>query len=180
MADEESANTLSVVPMEHFDPGLRAAIIALCTRAFAQDFGNLFGFVPDSRHLLAYHDGVLIGHACWETRQLQPEGRLPLRTGYVNAVAVKPALHGHCVGSVIIARVNAALQRYDLGGLSTPRVSYYTRLGWERWTGPTAARSTDGLVPTPDDTVMLLRTPTTPPLDTTTLLIADWRVGQPW
>ena len=63
---------------------------------------------------------------------------------------------------------------------STRRASFYARLGWERWRGPTAMRADDGLVPTPDDTVMILRTPTTPALDTAALLIADYRAGQPW
>jgi len=87
---------------------------------------------------------------------------------------------GHGVGSAVIGRVIAEIQPYALGGLSMPRVSFYERLGWERWRGPTAMRVGDELVPTPDDTVMILRTPTTPPLDIATLLIADYRDGQAW
>lgn len=72
------------------------------------------------------------------------------------------------------------IQGFDLGGLSTPRVAFYARLGWERWRGPTAVQAKDGIVPTPDDTVMIWRTPKTPALDTTTLLVAEPRGGQPW
>lgn len=171
---------LSIVPTNALSGPTRDAIVAMCTRAFERDFGSLFGFVTDSMHLLVYQQGALIGHACWATRSLQPEGYAPLRSAYVDAVAVDPAFQGHGVGSVVIERLIAAIQTYDLGGLSTQRVSFYARLGWERWHGPTAMRTADGLVSTPDDTVMILRTPTTPLLDTGTLLVADYRGGQAW
>lgn len=171
---------LSVIPTGRLAPETRDVIVAMCTRAFDQDFGNLFDFVTDSLHVLAYAEGALIGHACWATRRLQPEGRTALHAAYVDAVATDPAYQGRGVGSAVIRRVIGEIRPYDLGGLSTRRVSFYARLGWERWRGPTAMRTDDGLVPTPDDTVMVLRTPTTPALDTATLLIADYRAGQAW
>jgi len=171
---------LAVIPTGALTRSSRDAIVAMCTRAFDQDFTNLFDFVTDSMHVLAYRDGAPIGHACWATRWLEPAGHAPLRTAYVDAVATDPAFQGRGVGSAVIERLIAEIQLYDLGGLSTPRVTFYERLGWERWRGPTAMRTDDGLVPTPDDTVMILRTPTTPPLDTTTLLVADYRAGQTW
>jgi aminoglycoside 2'-N-acetyltransferase I len=158
----------------------RDAIVAMCTRAFDRDFSSLFHFVTDSTHILAYQGGALIGHACWGVRWLQPEGHAPLRTAYVDAIATDPAFQGCGVGSAVIARLDAEIHSYDLGGLSTQGVAFYARLGWERWHGPTAMRAEDGLVPTPDDSVMILRTPTMPPLDTATLLIADYRGGQAW
>lgn len=171
---------LSVVPTATLTRAMREAIVAICTQAFAQDFGALFDFVTDSMHVLARRDGALIGHACWATRHLQPAGYVPLRTAYVDAVATDPADQGCGVGSAVIGRLVAEIQPYALGGLSTPRVAFYERLGWERWRGPTAMRVADELVTTPDDTVMILRTPITPPLDTATLLIADYRGGHAW
>ncbi len=175
-----AALALSVVPTRDLSPAVRAEIVALCTRAFGQDFGNLFDFVTDSMHVLAHRDGALVGHACWAIRRLEPAGVGPLETAYVDAVATEPAVQGQGIGSAVIGRLNAQIHAYPLGGLSTGRVTFYARLGWERWQGPTAVRAATGLIPTPDDTVMILRTPTTPPLDTTALLIADWRDGQPW
>ena len=171
---------LSIAPTHDLTGPTRDAIVAMCTRAFDQDFGNLFDFVTASMHVLAYQGGTLIGHACWATRWLQPEGCAPLRTAYVDAVATDPAFQGRGVGSAVIARLIAEIQPFDLGGLSTQRVAFYARLGWERWHGPTAMRTPDGLVPTPDDTVMILRTPATPPLDTGALLVAEYRGGQAW
>jgi aminoglycoside 2'-N-acetyltransferase I len=177
---EMAALTLSVVPTRDLSPTMQATIVGLCTRAFDRDFGNLFDFVTDSMHVLAHRDGVLVGHACWATRRLEPQGAGPLEIAYVDAVATEPVVQGRGIGSAVIGRLNAAIQVYPLGGLSTPRVAFYARLGWERWPGPTAVRAATGLIPTPDDTVMILRTLSTPPLDTSALLIADWRDGQPW
>ena len=42
----------------------------------------------------------------------------------------------------------SALDDYDVACLDTERVSFYERLGWERWRGPLAGRSDDGLIPT--------------------------------
>ncbi len=46
------------------------------------------------------------------------------------------------------------------------------------WLGSTAMSAASELAPTPDDTMMILRTPTTPLLDTATLLIADHHISQ--
>ena len=171
---------LSVVPTRSLSPIVKSTIVALCTRAFDQDFSNLFDFVTDSMHVLAHRGNVLVSHACWAMRRLEPEGYGPLAAAYVDAVATEPEFQGHGIGSAVIARLNAEIQVYPLGGLSTQRVAFYERLGWKRWHGPTAVRSVTGLIPTPDENVMIFCTLSTPPLDTTRLLIADWRDGQPW
>ena len=52
----------------------RAAIVALCERAFQSDFSILFELVersPESWHVLARTGGALIGHATWYPRRLQ-------------------------------------------------------------------------------------------------------------
>jgi aminoglycoside 2'-N-acetyltransferase I len=181
--DEDASRNvpeLSIVSTKDLSRAARKSIVLLCTRAFDRDFTDLFTFVVGSMHVLVHRDRMLIGRACWATRWLQPEGYTSLRTAYVDAVATDPAVQGRGVGSAIILRLMREIQHYDLGGLSTPRVSFYARLGWERWHGPTAMQTENGLIPTPDDTVMVLRTRTTPPLDTTTRLIVDYRAGQAW
>jgi aminoglycoside 2'-N-acetyltransferase I len=178
--DGGAALVLSIVPTRDLSLPTKAEIVALCTRAFDRDFGNLFDFVSDSLHVLAHQGNVLVGHACWAMRRLQPEGHDALNAAYVDAVATAPAYQRHGIGSAVIGRLNREIRPYALGGLSTQRVSFYQRLGWERWSGPTAVRAATGLIPTPEDTVMILRTPVTPSLDISTLLIADWRDGDPW
>jgi hypothetical protein len=71
------APQLTVAPTSALDAADKAAIVAVCTRAFAEDFSSLFDLVEDARHVLAHLDGRLVGHACWATRWLQPAGCPP-------------------------------------------------------------------------------------------------------
>ena len=162
----------------------RREVVDLCTRAFNQSFENLFELIGegnDTWHVLTRLEGKLVSHTTWSPRLLQPEGFAPLRAAYIDAVATDPALHGQGLGSLTMQRLAKEIRAYQLGGLSTDRPSFYERLGWERWHGPLAMRSPEGqLVPTPGETVLILRTPNTPPLDTQALLIAEWRPEQPW
>jgi aminoglycoside 2'-N-acetyltransferase I len=180
----------TVVRTEDLGEDERAAIIALCNDAFAaydepSDFRLLFQLVPPgSTHVLMRLAGQLAGHACWETRWLQPGDRPPLRTAYVEAVCVAPAHQGRGLGSALMERVAAEIVEcgdFELAALSPARPSFYRRLGWEPWIGPLAIRSEQGLDPTPDDEcVLILRLPRTPDLDLTALLTAEWRPGEPW
>ncbi len=162
----------------------RREVVDLCTSAFNHSFENLFDLIgegSDTWHVLLRLDGKLVSHAVWSPRLLQPEGLAPLRTAYVDAVATDPALQGQGLGSLTMQRLAEEIGIYQLGGLSTDRPTFYERLGWERWRGPLAMRSPEGqLVPTPGETVLILRTSNTPPLDTQALLIAEWRPEQPW
>jgi aminoglycoside 2'-N-acetyltransferase I len=174
-----------VVPTAALDAATRAAIIALCNRAFAHDpahdFTTLFDFVTGSMHVLAYEGDVLVAHACWADRWIQPEGLPPLRTAYVDAVATQPARQGRGIGAAVMERLAREAAGYQLQALSTDSAAgFYERLGWERWQGPTAGRTPEGLRPTPDVVVLIRRTATTPTLDLTARLIADDRGGQPW
>lgn len=158
-------------------------VVDLCTRAFGQSFEGLFSYLDpqENWHVLARLDGLLVSHASCSQRWLQPEGYEPLRVAYVDAVATEPALQGRGLGSLVMQRLAEEIRGYPLGGLATERPSFYERLGWERWRGSLAVRQPDGqLLPTPGETVLILRTPRTPPLDLAGLLVADWRPDQPW
>ena len=158
----------------------RSAIIALCEVAFDEPFEQLFDLLPGSRHLLVYADGRLISHACWVTRWLQPAGLPPLRTAYVEAVATHPERQGHGYGTLVMRRIAQEIAAYDLGGLSPTEARFYARLRWEDWRGPTAIRVADGILPTPGEGIMILRTPQTPPLDLDAPISAEWREGELW
>src|SRR5579864_3230979 len=93
---------LTIAPTGALEPSVKAAIVDVCTRAFAEDFSSLFDLVEDAQHVLANQEGRLVGHACWTTRWLQPEGCPPLRTAYVDAVAVDPACQGRGLGSAML------------------------------------------------------------------------------
>jgi aminoglycoside 2'-N-acetyltransferase I len=70
---------------------------------------------------------------------------------------------------------------YDIGCLQTDIPGFYERLDWELWRGPLAGRGVDGLIPTPEQTgVMVLRLPTTPSLDFDALLTIEQQQYRIW
>ena len=69
---------------------------------------------------------------------------------------------------------------YELAGLSPATEGLYARLGWRYWRGALSIRTETGLIPTPDEQIMFLRLPNTPPLDDTLPLSAEWRPGEVW
>jgi aminoglycoside 2'-N-acetyltransferase I len=169
-----------VASAEELAPSDKQQIVRLCSEAFDEDFGNMFRLLPGSTHVLVRVEGDLASHACWVTRWLQPEGLRALRTAYVEAVATDPSHQGKGLGSFVMMRLAEKIGGYELGALSPARVSFYERLGWEMWRGPTAIRTRGGLLPTAGEEVMVLRTPRTPALDASTLITAEWRKGELW
>ncbi len=165
---------LDVVACDSLSAADRTEIIALCTAVFAEDFARLFELLPGSRHV------VLVGHACWVTRWLQPTGSPPLRTAYVEAVATRTDRQGQGLGRTVMARVASEIAGYTLGALSPAHPRFYEHLGWEHWCGPTAIRLTDRLLPTPGEEIMILRMAQTPPLDLDAPITAEWRTGELW
>lgn len=175
-----SSVSVKIHAAEELDPNASAAIIALCEAAFAEPFDRLFALLPGSRHVLVYDAGVLVSHACWVTRWLQPAGRPALRTAYIEAVATLPARQRQGYGKIVMARIVEETTTRDFRALSPAEPGFYERLGWEHWRGPTAIRTTADPLPTPEDAIMILRTAQTPPLDLDAAITAEWREGELW
>jgi aminoglycoside 2'-N-acetyltransferase I len=134
-------------------------------------------------HLVAEADRRIVGHAAVVERWLEVGGR-PLRTGYVEAVAVEPPLQGRGVGRSLMDVAGAhILKHFELGALGTGEHGFYERLGWRTWQGPSGVRLPSGeLRPTPDEDgyILVLPTPSSPPLDWTAPISCDWREGDVW
>ena len=156
---------LAVVPADALSPAMRSAIVAVCTDALQSDCGTLFEYLSGSKHVLASIDGGLVGHACWATRSLAPAAREPLRTAWVDAVVVAPHMQRRGIGTAVMRRLAEETEDFELRGLGTEEMAFYERLGWERWHGPTRGVHHDPL-----DTLMILRTDRTPPLDPTGII----------
>ena len=174
---------LRTLRTRELDEATRAAVVRLCIDAHQEgDFENLFSYLPpDGLHVLAELGDELVGHAVVTTRWLQPLDRPLLRTAYVDAVSTAPAHQQQGIGSAVMTQLASAIGDYDVACLETDRVSFYERLGWEEWRGPLAGRSDDGLIPTPDQTgVMILRLPRTPELDSETLLTIEVQPARIW
>ena len=153
---------LEVVHRSSLGTDGRGTIIELCSDALKVDCQDLFGFLSaDSSHVLASIDGRLIGHACWATRQLQVDDDEPLETAWIDTVVVAPDAQRHGVGSAVMRHVAEMTAGFDLGALGTEQMPFFERLGWEPWLGPTS-----GVLHDPLDTLMVLRTATTPSVDT--------------
>jgi len=133
-------------------------------------------------HVVLDLDGEIVAHASVVERWLHVGG-VPLRTGYVEAVATAPDRQGSGFGTLVMADVGEIIRAgFELGGLGTGAQHFYERIGWRVWTGPTFVRAPGGDRATPDDDgfVMVLRTPSTPRLDETAPISCDWRPGDVW
>ncbi len=171
---------IAITSSESLAPAKRAAVIALCNEAYEEDIEPLFATFVYPMHVLAYLGDVLVSHAMWVTRWLQVDAQPLMRTAYVEMVATAPAHQGRGFGTAVMQRLAAEIRDFDLGGLSTGSVGFYARLGWEPWRGPLSIRTDTGLLPTPDDHMMILRLPNTPVLDVRAPLSAEWRAGELW
>ena len=144
-----------------------AEIHALCKRAYAVydvDLEPLFQTFTDTTHVIGWWGSAIVSHARWVTRWLQPGNRPLLRTAYVEMVATEPQLQGRGFATAVMRRLASAIHDFELGGLSPAEPMLYTKLGWVLWQGPLSIRTQDGLISTPDGSVMILRLPknTTP------------------
>jgi aminoglycoside 2'-N-acetyltransferase I len=168
-------------------PSETPTIRALMSAAFGADEEERFSdddwqHALGGVHFVLELDGEIVAHAAVVERAIRV-GDLPLRTGYVEAVATDPARQGIGLGSIVMAAVTEYIrERFDLGGLGTGRPSFYGRLGWKVWAGPSSVRTADGDQPTPDvdGFIMVLATPSTPPLDLAAPISCDWRPGDVW
>lgn len=155
-------------------------IVDLCTAAYGESYGPLLRLYTGTTHVLAYLHDKLISHACWVTRRLQPGSHRPLRTAYIEHVATLPRYQNLGYGTAVMEQLALAIGEFELGALSTERCRFYERLGWEQWRGPLAIRTGRELIYTPLETVMVLRQESTPELDLTASLTAEWRDGELW
>lgn len=175
---------------DELSPGEVRAIREILVSAFEDDEDGAFTeddwqHALGGVHVIGEADGAIVAHAAVVERPIEVAGR-PLRAGYVEAVATAPGRQGEGHGSAVMGEVDDVIRtEFELGVLGTGRFSFYERLGWERWRGPSFVRTPAGELATPDDdgALMVLRTPSTPadpPLDLDAPISCDWRPGDVW
>lgn len=163
------------------------AIRGLLWDAFAEDEHGAFT-EDDWRHsiggmhfVLDVND-VVVSHASVVERELHVDGQ-PVRTGYVEAVATAVDQQRRGYGTQVMREADSYIARhFDLGGLGTGSQSFYERLGWQIWRGPSYVRAADGLARTADDDgyILVLHTPSSPALDVSAPISCEWRPGDVW
>lgn len=134
-------------------------------------------------HVLVERDGEIVGHGSVVERELHVDGR-PLRTGYVEAVAIHPRHQRSGLGSESMIEIGLLIgEEFELGALATGSPGFYQRLGWLPWAGPTFVRTATGLQRTEEEDggILVMSTAATPPdLDRSASLSCEWRVGDAW
>ncbi len=164
-----------------------AAIRVLLERAFGSDEEERFtdddwDHAVGGIHFVLELEGEVIAHASVVERELHVDGR-SLRTGYVEAVATAPGRQGAGFGSLVMADVTSSIKDgFEVGALGTGRQRFYERQGWLIWTGPSFVRTSEGPRRTPEDDgyIMVLPTPSSPPLNLTAPISCEWRPGDVW
>jgi len=158
-----------------------AAIVAMCELAYEEPLAGLFDAYGLAQHLIGRQDGRIVSHAMWVTRWLQPEGLPPLRTAYVEMVASHPSYQSLGHATRLMVQVPGRLtDDFQLAALCPAETRLYRRLGWTFWRGSLFIHQAKSLLPTPEEQVMILPLPGTPPLDLDAALSAEWREGELW
>ena len=174
------------IPTAELTPGEIDAVRAILFAAFGDDPEEAFT-EPDWEHALGgIHvvgdlDSRIVAHASVVPRQIHVGG-WPLATGYVEAVAVQPGEQRSGLGTAVMRIVGEIVADYELGMLGTGEHGFYERLGWRTWRGPSSVRMANGERATPEDDgyLMVLMTPTSPPLDLDAPISCEWRSGDVW
>lgn len=164
----------------------------------ASELGRLRGLLEDSfgghfdehdwehalggTHVIVEADGVPLSHASVVPRTLHV-GDHRVATGYVEAVATRPAYQRNGYGTLVMEEVGRVIaEQCELGALSTEVPAFFAKRGWELWAGPTFVSTAAGLVRTADEDggIMVLRTHATAGLDLGAAVACEWRDGDVW
>jgi aminoglycoside 2'-N-acetyltransferase I len=175
-----TALDIEVAPSPAPDSPEWLGIVELCSIAYGEDFDRIMRESRPEGHVLGFSDGKLVSHACWLPRSLQVGESRSLRTAYVEAVATLPSHQRRGLASAVLRQLAASVADYELAALSPSDPRFYERLGWQLWRGPLSIRTEEGLLSTPDEQVMILPLPRTPPIDLDAPLSAEWRPGELW
>ncbi|MDJ0379524.1 GNAT family N-acetyltransferase [Streptomyces sp. G-G2] len=118
--------------------GRRAAVRELLDGAFGGDFSDLdFEHALGGTHALTYEGDRLVAHGSVVMRRVAHRGR-SLRTGYVEAVAVRPDRRRRGLGTAVVAALERVIEgAYVLGALSASAegAALYAGRGWRAWPG---------------------------------------------
>lgn len=167
------------------DERARADLHAFLVEAFDGDFADEdWEHALGGVHVLMQDAGSVVAHASVVQRRLVV-GEHGIRTGYVEAVAVRADRRGQGLGAAVMAASEEIVRAaYDLGALGAGDdvAHFYARRGWRRWSGPTSVLAPDGRHRTEDEDgcIYVLQTPTSPPLDARSAIACDWRPGDVW
>ncbi|MFC5723621.1 GNAT family N-acetyltransferase [Streptomyces gamaensis] len=178
MTDVRTAHTSQLTDTE------LAAIRGLVDEAFEGDFEDEdWDHSVGGMHALVREGGRLIAHGCLVQRRLLHGGRA-LRTGYVEAVAVRADRRRQGHGSAVMEALEGVLRRgrYELGalGAADEAVPLYAGRGWQLWRGPSFVLAPTGIERTEDEDGCIFVLPVGAKVDLDGEIVCDWRPGDVW
>jgi aminoglycoside 2'-N-acetyltransferase I len=133
-------------------------------------------------HVLVHDGDELIAHGSVVMRRLR-HGDRALRTGYVEAVAVRENRRRQGHGATVMAELERLIRGgYDIGALgsSDEGAPFYTARGWRPWPGTASVVTPEGLRRTPEEEGGIYVFGVTAELDDEGDLACDWREGDVW
>ena len=170
--------TIQRLSSSALSPSTAMTVRSLCQSAYEEDLAEYFENIGPGEHLLGWHDDQVVSHLMWVTRWLQPGDGPLLRTAYVELVATAPAFQRRGYATALLEHFPSQVTDFDIAALGPATENLYAQLGWQYWRGPLAVRTDEGLVPTPEEQIMVLRLPRTPVLDLGLPLSIEWRPGE--
>jgi len=171
---------IRTVPREALTEAETTQIIELCSEVFRLDYAFYMNLDLPRIHVLGYAGERLVAHALWLTRRLRVGAAPWLDAAYVEGVATHTDFRRQGYGSAVMRRLQQEISDFDLGALSPSEPGWYERLGWKRWQGPLFILKDEDVQHTPDECVLLYRTPRTGDLDLNASLTAEWRPFEHW
>jgi aminoglycoside 2'-N-acetyltransferase I len=143
-----------------------------------QDWQNACGGL----HALVSVGGELVGHGSIVPRRFLYRDRT-LRTGYVEAVAVRPGWRWQGHGAALMGQLENVLRAsYDLGALSSSveAESFYASRAWTAWQGPVSVLAPHGVEETKLERELYVFVPPADSIDISDRLTCGWREGDLW
>jgi aminoglycoside 2'-N-acetyltransferase I len=159
-----------------------AELRALLDAAFDDFHDDDFEHALGGMHALVRDGDELVGHGSVVMRRLLHDG-VALRTGYVEAVAVRADHRRQGVGAIVMDELEQIIRgAYELGALGAAEgaAHWYVARGWQRWTGTTSVLTPGGVCRTPDEDGGVHVLPVTARLVPDADLACDWRGGDVW
>jgi aminoglycoside 2'-N-acetyltransferase I len=132
--------------------------------------------------VIAFNGDEPVAHAALVPRPLRVGGRA-FHAGYVEGVATRAGQQGQGLGAAVMTEISDLVRmNFELGGLSTGRRSFYQRLGWESWRGPSYVEHEGDLIRTPDedDGLMVLRFGPSADVELDAPIVCQRRSGDDW
>lgn len=173
---------LRIAHTADLDTATRTTVRALLDDVF-DDFSETdWAHSLGGLHVTAWEAGTLLGHAAVVQRVLLHQG-IPLRTGYVEGVAVRVDRQRHGIGAALMTEIERIVRgAYELGALGASDAGrpFYARRGWLPWQGKTSVLTPDGIRATEDGDGGVYVLPVSAQLDLAAALTCDWRSGDVW